>query len=234
MLLEARGVTGGYAAEADILHGVDLSVAAGQVVVIIGPNGAGKSTAMKAVAGLVRVRQGSIRFDGAEITNRPAERMVALGLAYVPQERNVFASLSIEENLAMGAYVRPAETARGIERVYAMFPDLKEKRRTAAGALSGGQRQMLAVGRALMLAPKLIMLDEPTAGLSPKFCDMIFRTVRQIAEAGIAVLMVEQNARPALAIADRGVVLAMGRNRAEDAGPALAANPEIGRLFLGG
>jgi len=234
MLLEARGVTGGYAAEADILHGVDLSVAAGQVVVIIGPNGAGKSTAMKAVAGLVRVRQGSIRFDGAEITNRPAERMVALGLAYVPQERNVFASLSIEENLAMGAYVRPAETARGIERVYVMFPDLKEKRRTAAGALSGGQRQMLAVGRALMLAPKLIMLDEPTAGLSPKFCDMIFRTVRQIAQAGIAVLMVEQNARPALAIADRGVVLAMGRNRAEDAGPALAANPEIGQLFLGG
>lgn len=234
MLLEARGVTGGYAAEADILHGVDLSVAAGQVVVIIGPNGAGKSTAMKAVAGLVRVRQGSIRFEGAEITNRPAERMVALGLAYVPQERNVFASLSIEENLAMGAYVRPAETARGIERVYVMFPDLKEKRRTAAVALSGGQRQMLAVGRALMLAPKLIMLDEPTAGLSPKFCDMIFRTVRQIAQAGIAVLMVEQNARPALAIADRGVVLAMGRNRAEDAGPALAANPEIGRLFLGG
>jgi branched-chain amino acid transport system ATP-binding protein len=234
MLLEARGVTGGYAADADILHGVDLSVAAGQVVVIIGPNGAGKSTAMKAVAGLVRVRQGSIRFDGAEITNRPAERMVALGLAYVPQERNVFASLSIEENLAMGAYVRPAETARGIERVYVMFPDLKEKRRTAAGALSGGQRQMLAVGRALMLAPKLIMLDEPTAGLSPKFCDMIFRTVRQIAQAGIAVLMVEQNARPALAIADRGVVLAMGRNRAEDAGPALAANPEIGQLFLGG
>ncbi|MCX7371994.1 MAG: ABC transporter ATP-binding protein [Alphaproteobacteria bacterium] len=234
MLLEARGVTGGYAAEADILHGVDLSVAAGQVVVIIGPNGAGKSTAMKAVAGLVRVRQGSIRFEGAEITNRPAERMVALGLAYVPQERNVFASLSIEENLAMGAYVRPAETARGIERVYVMFPDLKEKRRTAAVALSGGQRQMLAVGRALMLAPKLIMLDEPTAGLSPKFCDMIFRTVRQIAQAGIAVLMVEQNARPALAIADRGVVLAMGRNRAEDTGPALAANPEIGRLFLGG
>jgi ABC-type branched-subunit amino acid transport system ATPase component len=234
MLLEARAITGGYAAEADILHGVDLDVDAGQVVVIIGPNGAGKSTAMKAVAGLVRVRAGHVRFDGADITNQPAERMVARGLAYVPQERNVFPSLSIEENLAMGAYVRPADTAAGLARAYAMFPDLAARRRTVAGALSGGQRQMLAVGRALMLNPRLIMLDEPTAGLSPKFCDLIFAKVREIAAGGIAVLMVEQNARPALAIADRGVVLAMGRNRAADAGPALAANPEIGRLFLGG
>ncbi len=234
MLLQARGVIGGYDPQADILHGVDLVVAAGQVVVIIGPNGAGKSTAMKAVAGLVRVRAGQVHFDGADITNAAPERMVARGLAYVPQERNVFPSLSIEENLAMGAYVRPADTAAGLARAYAMFPDLATRRRTAAGALSGGQRQMLAVGRALMLNPRLIMLDEPTAGLSPKFCDMIFAKVREIAASGIAVLMVEQNARPALAIADRGVVLAMGRNRAEDAGPALAANPEIGRLFLGG
>ncbi|WP_135465893.1 ABC transporter ATP-binding protein [Crenalkalicoccus roseus] len=232
-LLEARGVVGGYG-EADILHGVDLTVAPGQVVVVIGPNGAGKSTLMKAVAGLVRVRQGSIRFGGEEIANRPAEGMVARGLAYVPQERNVFPSLTVEENLAMGAFVRPAAVAEGIARVHAIFPELREKRRVPAGSLSGGQRQMVAVGRALMLEPRLIMLDEPTAGLSPRFCGLIFDKVREIAAGGTAVLMVEQNARPALAIADRGVVLAMGRNRAEDAGPALLANPEIGRLFLGG
>ncbi|MCX7685341.1 MAG: ATP-binding cassette domain-containing protein, partial [Acetobacteraceae bacterium] len=194
----------------------------------------GKSTALKAVAGLVRVRRGRIRFAGEDITNRPPETLIGLGLAYVPQERNVFPSLSIEENLAMGAYVRPSATAEGLARVYAMFPELAARRRTAAGALSGGQRQMLAVGRALMLKPRLIMLDEPTAGLSPRFCDLIFAKVREIAAQGMAVLMVEQNARPALAIADRGVVLAMGRNRAEDTGPALAAHPEIGRLFLGG
>lgn len=232
-LLEARNMVGGYG-EADILHGVDLTVAPGQIVVIIGPNGAGKSTAMKAVAGLVRLRQGSVTFDGAEIANRPAEEMVARGLAYVPQERNVFPSLTVEENLVMGAYARPAAAKQGLERGYAIFPDLVAKRRVPAGSLSGGQRQMVAVARALMLTPKLIMLDEPTAGLSPKFCNLIFDKVREIARAGIAVLMVEQNARPALAIADRGVVLAMGRNRAEDSGGALLQNPEIGHLFLGG
>jgi branched-chain amino acid transport system ATP-binding protein len=151
----------------------------------------------------------------------------------VPQERNVFPSLSVEENLRMGAYVRPAAAREGLERAYATFPDLRDKRRTPAGSLSGGQRQMVAVGRALMLAPKLIMLDEPTAGLSPKFCTLIFERVQAIAAQGIAVLMVEQNARPALAIADRGVVLAQGRNRFEDGGPAMNANPEIGRMFLG-
>jgi branched-chain amino acid transport system ATP-binding protein len=232
-LLLARNMVGGYG-EADILHGVDLTVARGQVVVIIGPNGAGKSTAMKAVAGLMRLRQGSVMFDGAEIANAPAERMVARGLAYVPQERNVFPSLTVEENLLMGAYARPAAAREGLERGYAVFPDLVPKRRLPAGSLSGGQRQMVAVARALMLTPKLILLDEPTAGLSPKFCTLIFDKVREIARAGIAVLMVEQNARPALAIADRGVVLAMGRNRAEDSGPGLLANPEIGHLFLGG
>lgn len=232
-LLEARGLVAGYG-EADILHGVDLSVAAGQVVVVIGPNGAGKSTALKAVAGLVRPRQGSVRFDGQEIAGQPAETMVLRGLAYVPQERNVFPSLGVEENLLMGAFARPGAAREGLARAYALFPDLAGKRRDAAGSLSGGQRQMLAVARALMLTPRLLMLDEPTAGLSPRFCALIFAKVREIAASGIAVLMVEQNARPALAIADRGVVLAMGRNRAEDAGPALLANPEIGRLFLGG
>jgi len=233
MLLDAEGVTGGYG-EADILHGVDCRVGAGEVVVVIGPNGAGKSTLMKALAGLVHVRRGSIRLAGEEIANAPAEGMIARGLAFVPQERNVFASLTVAENLAMGAYARPAAAREGSARVAAMFPELLERPRALAGSLSGGQRQMLALGRALMLSPRLLLLDEPTAGLSPKFCGLIFRKVREIAAAGIAVLMVEQNARPALAIADRGLVLAMGRNRAEDAGPALLANPEIGRLFLGG
>lgn len=232
-LLEVRGVVGGYG-EADILHGVDLDADAGEIVVIVGPNGAGKSTLMKAVAGLVRVRAGTIAFAAEPIANAPAERMILRGLAYVPQERNVFPSLTVEENLAMGAYARPAETEVGMARVLALFPDLAAKRRVAAGRLSGGQRQMVAIGRALMLAPRLIMLDEPTAGLSPKFCALIFERVQAIAREGVAVLMVEQNARPALAIADRGVVLAMGRNRATAAGPALLADPEIGRLFLGG
>ncbi len=233
MLLDVAAIRGGYG-EADILNGADCRVGAGEVVVVIGPNGAGKSTLMKAVAGLVRVREGSVRFDGAEIANAPAEGMVARGLAYVPQERNVFPSLSVAENLAMGAYARPAAAREGMARVEKMFPELLERPRALAGSLSGGQRQMLAVGRALMLAPKLLLLDEPTAGLSPKFCDLIFRKVREIAATGVAVLMVEQNARPALAIADRGLVLAMGSNRAEDTGPGLLANPEIGRLFLGG
>jgi branched-chain amino acid transport system ATP-binding protein len=232
-LLEARGVVGGYG-EADILHGVDLDADAGEIVVIVGPNGAGKSTLMKAVAGLVRVRAGAIVFGGEAIANAPAERMILRGLAYVPQERNVFPSLTVEENLAMGAYARPAETEAGIARVLTLFPDLAAKRRVAAGRLSGGQRQMVAIGRALMLQPRLIMLDEPTAGLSPRFCALIFERVQAIAREGVAVLMVEQNARPALAIADRGVVLAMGRNRATAPGPALLADPEIGRLFLGG
>ncbi|WP_372618184.1 ABC transporter ATP-binding protein [Falsiroseomonas sp.] len=232
-LLVARNMTGGYG-EADILHGVDLTVAPGQVVVVIGPNGAGKSTAMKAVAGLVRLRAGSVTLEGADITNCAAEGMVARGLAYVPQERNVFPSLTVEENLLMGAYARPAAAREGIGRAFALFPDLVAKRRIAAGSLSGGQRQMVALARALMLTPRLLLLDEPTAGLSPKLCALIFDKVRAIAAAGIAVLMVEQNARPALAIADRGVVLTMGRNRAEDSGAALLANPEIGHLFLGG
>ncbi|GGG35945.1 ABC transporter ATP-binding protein [Caldovatus sediminis] len=232
-LLEVRGAVGGYG-EADILHGADLTVAAGQVVVVIGPNGAGKSTLLKAVAGLVPLRAGRVVFDGSDITNRPAEELVGRGLAYVPQERNVFPSLTVEENLAMGAFVRPSATAAGLERVYALLPDLLPRRRVPAGSLSGGQRQMLAIGRALMLEPRLVMLDEPTAGLSPRFCAMIFGKIREIAASGAAVLMVEQNARPALAVADRGVVLAMGRNRAEDTGAALLANPEIGRLFLGG
>ena len=232
-LLEVDRVVGGYG-EADILQGASLAAEAGEIVVIVGANGAGKSTLMKAIAGLVRVRSGSIRFAGEEIANAPAEGMIRRGLAYVPQERNVFPSLTVEENLRMGAYVRPEATRAGIARVLTLFPDLDARRGVAAGRLSGGQRQMVAIARALMLEPRLILLDEPTAGLSPRFCAVIFERVQAIARAGVGVLMVEQNARPALAIADRGVVLAMGRNRATAPGPALLADPEIGRLFLGG
>src|SRR6185369_2792341 len=195
-------------------------------------NGAGKSTAMKAIAGLVRLRRGTIRFDGATIANEAPERIVRRGLSYVPQERNVFPSLTVAENLELGGFIRRDDGA--LPRVYDLFPPLKEKRRQVAGSLSGGQRQMVAIGRALMLAPKLLMLDEPTAGLSPKFMDLIFAKIAEINRAGTAVLMVEQNARHALAIAHRGTVLQMGRNRFSDTGPALLANPEVVQMFLGG
>jgi branched-chain amino acid transport system ATP-binding protein len=232
-LLAVEQVKGGYG-EADILHGIDLAIEPGEIAVIIGPNGAGKSTAMKAIAGLVRVREGRIAFNGADIANRAPERIVRTGLCYVPQDRNVFPTLSVHENLEMGAFIRNDDISAALERVYALFPPLTERRRHAAGALSGGQRQMVAIGRALMLDPKLLMLDEPTAGLSPKFMDLIFDKVIEINRQGVAVLMVEQNARHALAIAHRGHVLQMGRNRRSDTGPALLADPEIAQLFLGG
>jgi len=230
-LLVVEQAVGGYG-DSDILNGIDLSVAPGEIAVIIGPNGAGKSTAMKAIAGLVRLRRGTIRFDGAAIANEAPERIVRRGLSYVPQERNVFPSLTVAENLELGGFIRP--DAGALPRVYDLFPPLKEKRRQVAGSLSGGQRQMVAIGRALMLAPKLLMLDEPTAGLSPKFMDLIFAKIAEINRAGTAVLMVEQNARHALAIAHRGTVLQMGRNRFSDTGPALLANPEVVQMFLGG
>jgi len=230
-LLVVEQAVGGYG-DSDILNGIDLSVAPGEIAVIIGPNGAGKSTAMKAIAGLVRLRRGTIRFDGAAIANEAPERIVRRGLSYVPQERNVFPSLTVAENLELGGFIRRDPDA--LTRVYDLFPPLKEKRRQVAGSLSGGQRQMVAIGRALMLTPKLLMLDEPTAGLSPKFTDLIFAKIAEINRAGTAVLMVEQNARHALAIAHRGTVLQMGRNRFSDTGPALLANPEVVQMFLGG
>lgn len=231
-LLAVEQAVGGYG-DSDILNGVDLAVDAGEIAVIIGPNGAGKSTAMKAIAGLVRVRGGAIRFDGAAIANQAPERIVRRGLSYVPQERNVFPTLSVAENLEMGGFIR-RDAAAVLPRIYDLFPPLKDKRRQPAGSLSGGQRQMVAIGRALMLEPKLLMLDEPTAGLSPKFMDLIFAKIEEINRAGTAVLMVEQNARHALAIAHRGYVLQMGRNRFTDTGPALLANPEVAQMFLGG
>jgi branched-chain amino acid transport system ATP-binding protein len=234
MLLDMQDIRGGYT-EADILNGVSLQVEAGEVVCIIGANGAGKSTAMKAVFGLVRIRGGSISFKGEDITGLAADRIVRRGICYVPQTENVFPTLTVDENLDMGAFIREDDGAAQKQRIYEeLFPPLKEKRRLPAGSLSGGQRQMVAMGRALMLEPSLLLLDEPTAGLSPLYMDQIFEIVKAVNATGVAILMVEQNARQALGIADRGYVLSTGRNRFEDTGPNLLANREVAEMFLGG
>jgi ABC-type branched-subunit amino acid transport system ATPase component len=232
-LLQVEEVYGGYGG-VDILNGVDLRVEDGEIVVIVGPNGAGKSTAMKAVVGLVKVRQGHVRFDGHEVTGKRPDEVAKLRVCYVPQEKNVFPTLTVHENLEMGAFLRDDDYSKQLEAVYDIFPPLVEKRRQPAGSLSGGQRQMVAMGRALMLEPKLLLLDEPTAGLSPLFTDMIFDKVKEINATGVAILMVEQNAKDALALADRGYVLALGRNRHEDTGANLLANREVAEMFLGG
>jgi ABC-type branched-subunit amino acid transport system ATPase component len=232
-LLELREVYGGYGG-ADILNGVSLRVDAGEIVVIIGPNGAGKSTAMKAVFGLVEVRRGEVRFEGRDIARLPTDRIVRQGICYVPQTDNVFPSLTVHENLEMGAFVREDDYSAQFARVYALFPRLKERQHQSAGTLSGGERQMVAVGRALMLEPKLLLLDEPTAALSPRFIEQIFETIREINRSGVSILMVEQNAKQSLALAHRGYVLAMGQNRHEDTGTALLANREVAEMFLGG
>ena len=232
-LLRAEGLVGGYGGN-DILNGVDLSVAGHEIAVIVGPNGAGKSTAMKAIFGLLKLRLGRVRLDDDDITDEPPDRLVRRGMAYVPQERNVFPNLTVNENLEMGAFVRRDDIRGALDQVYALFPALREKRRQAAGELSGGQRQMVAIGRALMIEPRLLLLDEPTAGLSPRIIDEIFERVVAINRAGVGILMVEQNARQALAIAHTGYVLATGRNRFTDTGKALLANREVAESFLGG
>ncbi|MEW5422409.1 ABC transporter ATP-binding protein [Amorphus sp. 3PC139-8] len=232
-LLEATGVTGGYGG-ADILSDLNLTLSAEEIVVIVGPNGAGKSTFMKAVFGLVTIRQGSIAFDGRDITNMKPETVVTRGVCYVPQERNVFPSMSVEENLEMGAFIRKDDWRPQMQRIYDLFPRLAERKRQPVGQMSGGERQMVAMGRALMLEPKLLLLDEPTAGLSPKFIDETFRQVKRVNEFGVGILMVEQNAKQALAIADRGYVFANGQNRFDDTGAGLLANKEIAEMFLGG
>ncbi|MCC2111222.1 MAG: ABC transporter ATP-binding protein [Hyphomicrobiales bacterium] len=232
-LLELNGVTGGYG-DADILHDLSLKVEPGEIVVIIGPNGAGKSTAMRAVFGLITIRAGTVVFDGEEVTGWKPNRIAARGISYVPQVDNIFPSMTVHENLEMGAFLRRDDFSGQIAKVYDLFPPLKDLRSTRAGDLSGGLRQMVAMGRALMLEPKLVLLDEPTAGLSPKYMDQIFTIVRDLNAFGVAILMVEQNAKQALKIADRGYVLATGANRFEDTGSALLANPEMAELFLGG
>lgn len=232
-LLSMESVTGGYG-DADILHDVDISVGRNEIVCIVGPNGAGKSTAMKAVFGLVKVRRGHIWFNGNAIAGWTPDRIVRHGVSYVPQVGNVFAEMTVHENLEMGAFIRKDGLSGAFERVYALFPDLRDKRRELAGRLSGGQRQMVAMGRALMLEPKLLLLDEPTAGLSPKYMELIFQITRDVRDAGVAILLVEQHAKQALAFSDRGYVLATGRNRREGGGAELIADPEIAQLFLGG
>ena len=231
--LDAEQLVGGYGGM-DILKGVSLTVNRGEIVVIVGPNGAGKSTAMKAVLGLVNLKEGRVRLAGCDITALSPQARVAQGMAFVPQTQNVFASMSVEENLEMGAYLRRDNIQATRDQVYALFPILAEKRKQAAGQLSGGQRQQVAVGRALMTEPSLLLLDEPTAGVSPKVMGELFARIQAVRDSGIAVLMVEQNARQALEIADRGYVLVTGHNAFSDSGAGLLANPEVRRAFLGG
>ncbi|MEN9222432.1 MAG: ABC transporter ATP-binding protein [Thermostichus sp. BF3_bins_97] len=232
-LLELQNLYSGYRG-VDILKGIHLEVKRGQIVVIIGPNGAGKSTVLKSLFGLATIRAGKVLFQGSDITRLPAEQLVRRGICFVPQTNNVFPSLSVQENLEMGAFIRRDNLASQLERVYELFPPLKEKRRQAAGSLSGGQRQMVAMGRALMVEPQLLLLDEPTAGLSPLFIEQTFAILQDINRLGISILMVEQNAKQALTMADWGYVLSMGENRFEDTGPNLLTNPEVLELFLGG
>jgi len=226
-------LTGGYGG-ADILHDCSIAAEKGEIAVIVGPNGAGKSTAMKAVFGMLQLRKGSVTLDGEDITSLSPQARVAKGMAFVPQNNNVFPSMSVQENLEMGAFLRRDDINTTMEQVFDLFPILKEKRRQNAGELSGGQRQQVAVGRSLMTQPKLLMLDEPTAGVSPIVMDELFDRIIEVARTGISILMVEQNARQALNIADKGYVLVQGENRFTDTGQALLNDPEVRKSFLGG
>ena len=231
--LAGTAMTGGYGG-ADILKGCTISVESGEIAVIVGPNGAGKSTAMKAMFGMLDLRAGSVLLNGEDITSLPPQHRVQRGMGFVPQTQNVFTSMTVEENLEMGGFIRGDDFSDTIEEIYNLFPVLHEKRAQPAGELSGGQRQQVAVGRALMTQPKVLMLDEPTAGVSPIVMDELFDRIIDVARTGIAILMVEQNAKQALAIADRGYVLVQGENRYTDSGAALLANPDVRRAFLGG
>ena len=234
MGLSAEGVVCGYGAADEILKGADLQVGAGQLVAIIGPNGAGKSTLLKAVAGLLRLKSGQILLDGARIDALPARERARRGIAFVPQEANVFPTMSVRENLEIGGFIAPSTTRARIDALLARFPMLAEKRRQAARTLSGGQRQVLAMAMALMVEPRLLLLDEPSAGLSPLAAAALFETIAGIHREGIAIAMVEQNAHEALLVASRGVVLVDGRVVRNGDAAALAGDPEVRRLFLGG
>ncbi|PCJ76866.1 MAG: ABC transporter ATP-binding protein [Rhodobacteraceae bacterium] len=231
--LSGENMTGGYGG-ADILHDCTIAVDKGQIAVIVGPNGAGKSTAMKAVFGMLKIHTGRVILDGTDISGLSPQDRVKAGMGFVPQNNNVFTSMTVQENLEMGAYIRKDDFGDTMHQVFDLFPILKEKRHQHAGELSGGQRQQVAVGRALMTQPKVLMLDEPTAGVSPIVMDELFDRIIEVARTGIAILMVEQNARQALNIADKGYVLVQGRNRFTDTGEALLANPEVRKSFLGG
>jgi ABC-type branched-subunit amino acid transport system ATPase component len=234
-LLVAQGLTGGYG-KLDILHDVSLTVNVGEIVSIIGPNGAGKSTAFKTIVGFLRPRQGTVSFNGEDITGLRPDLVLRRGLAYVPQGRIVFPEMTVLENLEMGAYIERerARVSAALERVYALFPILHERRAQRAGTMSGGEQQMVAIARALMTSPQLILLDEPSLGLSPKFVTLIFDKLLEMKRAGFTLTVVEQNATRALGIADRAYVLELGRNRFEGPGPRLLMDPEVKRLYLGG
>lgn len=232
-LIEIKDAVGGYGG-APILNGVNIAIEQSDIGVIVGPNGAGKSTTLKAIFGLLKVDSGSIVFAGEEITNSLPDKLVPKGLSFVPQEKNVFTSMSVQENLEMGAFTRKDDFSTTLDWVFDMFPPLLEKRHQKAGELSGGQRQMVAMGRALMSQPRLLMLDEPSAGLSPRYVIEIFEQIVEVNRAGVGILMVEQNARQALAFASKGFVLANGQNRFTGTGAELIADPEVARSFLGG
>lgn len=232
-LLEVKDIYAGYGG-GDILTEVSIYLEQGEIVALIGPNGAGKSTVMKTIFGLLTPRLGDVVFLDKTINGLNPDVIVKLGISYVPQTENVFPSLTVMENFEIGAYTREDDFRPRVEQVLKLFPDLKKFLSKKAGALSGGQRQMVAMGRALMLDPKVLMLDEPSAGLAPKLVDMIFEKIKEVNDAGVSILMVEQNARAALMLSNRGYVLATGRNRFEDSGDALLSNEEIGKLYLGG
>ncbi len=232
-LLEVSQVVAGYG-ETEILHGVSIAVEPGEVVTIIGPNGSGKSTLMKSIVGLLHPNRGQVHFRGEDITGKAPEAIVRRGLCYVPQTSNIFPSLSIHENLEMGAFVRTDDFRDQLTEVYELFPPLAERRHDRASKLSGGQRQMLALARALMLNPVLLLLDEPSAGLAPMMVASVFENIMGINRTGVAILMVEQNARESLKLSSRGYVLAGGQNRLEARGENLLKDPEVARLYLGG
>ena len=226
-------MVGGYGGQ-NILNGCTISVEEGEIAVVVGPNGAGKSTAMKAMFGMLSLSNGTVSIDGENMEKLKPQERVLKGMGFVPQNNNVFTSLTVEENLEMGAFIRSDKIADTMHQVYELFSVLKEKRFQPAGELSGGQRQQVAVGRALMTKPKVLMLDEPTAGVSPMVMDELFDKIIEIAESGVAILMVEQNARQALSIADKGFVMVQGENKYTDSGKKLLANEEVRKAFLGG
>ena len=233
MFLSAENMLGGYG-ETTILNDCSISVKKGEIAVIVGPNGAGKSTAMKAIFGMLDLRAGNIIFDGKDISDLKPQERVKSGMGFVPQTHNVFTSMTVLENLEIGGFTSQENLSKNISEVFKLFPVLEEKQKQLVGELSGGQRQQVAVGRALMTNPKLLMLDEPTAGVSPLVVKELFEKIISIARTGIAILMVEQNARQALEIADNGFVLVQGENKYTDKGSKLLSNKEVRKAFLGG
>ena len=231
---EGNKMTGGYGNGPDIINSCSVNVERGEIVSILGPNGAGKSTAMKAMLGLLNLKSGSVVINGKDISKLSPQDRVKEGISFVPQTKNVFAGMTVEENLEMGAFLINSDFKSVVDEIYDLFPILKEKKDQLVGELSGGQRQQVALGRALMIKPSVLMLDEPTAGVSPIVMDELFDRIIEIKRSGIAILMVEQNARQALNIADIGFVLVTGENRFTDSGDALLANEEVRKTFLGG